>query len=162
MMLYFAKKTSKPLINFNKNLGFTLIEVLVALVVLAIGFLAMATLQALSLSSNNSSAALNMATIQTYSILDVMRADIINAKAGAYNIPATPTTACPTSQSTFVDTQISQWCNQIGSTMGVSPTTTGAINCTNIGYCTITIVFDNTRTGAPGATNQQVVTNAFL
>ena len=56
-----------------------MIEVLVAVLVLSIGFLGMAALQAMSLSTNNSAMARSLATINAYSILDSMRADITNA-----------------------------------------------------------------------------------
>ena len=55
--------------------GVGLIEVLVAVLVLSIGFLGIAALQAMSLSTNNSDMARSMATIASYSIMDAMRAD---------------------------------------------------------------------------------------
>ena len=65
--------------------GVGLIEVLVAVLVLSIGFLGVAALQARSLSTNNSAMVRSMATIASYSILDAMRADIAGARANAYN-----------------------------------------------------------------------------
>ena len=65
--------------------GVGLIEVLVAVLVLSIGFLGVAALQARSMSTNNSAMVRSMATIASYSILDAMRADLPNAVAGNYN-----------------------------------------------------------------------------
>jgi len=55
--------------------GFTLIEALVALVVLSIGLLGVAALQLTSLRSNHSSAMRSQATYLAYDIIDRMRAN---------------------------------------------------------------------------------------
>lgn len=66
--------------------GFTLIEVLVALVVLCIGLLGVASLQLTSLKSNHGSAMRTQATYLAYDIVDRMRANRPAALAGSYNI----------------------------------------------------------------------------
>ena len=98
-----------PLLSVRwSQAGVGLIEVLVAVLVLSIGFLGIAALQAMSLSTNNSAMARSMATIASYSIMDAMRADIANAKAGAYNTStALKATACPTDTSTLAKRQTS-------------------------------------------------------
>ncbi|HET8763670.1 MAG TPA: type IV pilus modification protein PilV [Rhodanobacter sp.] len=65
--------------------GVGMIEVLVAVLVLSIGFVGIAALQARSLSTNNSAMARSMATVDSYSILDAMRADLANAVANSYD-----------------------------------------------------------------------------
>ncbi len=57
------------------NKGFTLIEVMVAVVVLAIGLLGMATLMMQSLQSSESAYSRSQATILAYDIIDRMRAN---------------------------------------------------------------------------------------
>ena len=144
--------------------GVGLIEVLVAVLILSIGFLGMAALQAKSLSTNNSAMARSMATIASYSILDAMRADVSAAANGAYNT-ATPlkASACPTVDDTLVNAQLNDWCNQLGATLGKADTTTGAISCLGTrGDCTITITFDDSRGGSGGASNQVMVTKGML
>ena len=59
----------------RKALGFTLLEVLVALLVLAFGFLAVAGIQLRALKTNFSSAQKSQATMLSYLILDAMRAN---------------------------------------------------------------------------------------
>lgn len=66
--------------------GFTLIEVLVALVVLCIGLLGVAGLQLTSLKSNHGSAMRTQATYLAYDIVDRMRANREAALDGDYNI----------------------------------------------------------------------------
>lgn len=66
--------------------GFTLIEILVAVVVLSIGLLGLAGLQARSLQFNKSAEQRSQATILAYDIIDRMRANRTLAEAGAYDI----------------------------------------------------------------------------
>ena len=149
--------------SINRQAGVGLIEVLVAVLVLSIGFLGIAALQALSLSTNNSAMARSMATIDSYSILDAMRADIASAKGGAYNTtPRVIASACPAAGTALVTAQLNQWCNQLGNDLGKVATTTGAITCGATGSCTISITFDDSRGGAGGASNQTVTTTAML
>ncbi|MDO5505891.1 MAG: type IV pilus modification protein PilV [Pseudoxanthomonas suwonensis] len=55
--------------------GTSLIEVMVAVLVLAIGLLGIAALQAITLKNTGSSAARTQATIEAYSMLDIIRAN---------------------------------------------------------------------------------------
>ena len=66
--------------------GFTLIEALVALVVLSIGLLGVAALQLTSLRSNHGSAMRSQATFLAYDIIDRMRANRAAALTDAYTI----------------------------------------------------------------------------
>ena len=59
----------------NRNRGFTLLEVLVALLVLSIGLLGLAALTTLGLRYNNSAYARSQATLLAYDIVDRMRAN---------------------------------------------------------------------------------------
>jgi type IV pilus assembly protein PilV len=147
----------------SRAAGVGLIEVLVAVLVLSIGFLGIAALQALSLSTNNSSMARSMATIDSYSILDAMRADAASARAGAYNgSPAVTASACPAATASLANAQLIQWCKQLGGDLGKVATTTGAITCGATGVCTVTITFDDSRSGAGGGSAQAITTTAML
>ena len=142
--------------------GVGLIEILVAVLVLSIAFLGIAALQAVSLSTSNSAMARSMATISTYSILDAMRADGQNAKAGLYNQTNMLTNNCPASGSTLESVQIYQWCTQLGQKLGVSAYTIGTINCQTTGRCKVTVQFDDSRSGSGGSKTQLVSTVAYL
>ena len=65
--------------------GSTLLEVLIAVFVLAIGMLGIAALQAVTLKNSGGSAERTNAVIQSYAMLDVMRANRSVARAGQYN-----------------------------------------------------------------------------
>ncbi|HEX5960396.1 MAG TPA: type IV pilus modification protein PilV [Rhodanobacteraceae bacterium] len=146
--------------------GIGMIEVLIAVLVVSIGFLGMAALQAKALSTNNSAMARSMATVASYSILDAMRADIVNAKLGAYNGTVTAgATSCPAAGTTLAGAQLNAWCVELGKTLGTTATT-GNINCSVVGDCTVTIQFDDSRAGtvgtSVGSSAQKVMTEAGL
>src|SRR5690349_11510858 len=81
--------------------GVGLIEVLVAVVVLAIGLLGVAGLQLRTLRDNESAYERGMAVVETHSIVDAMRADRTNAINGLFNIALTDPTPTGT---TFAQT----------------------------------------------------------
>ena len=66
--------------------GFTMVELLVAVLVLSIGLLGLAGLQAAGLRNNQSAYLRSQATIVAYDIADRMRANRAAADVGAYNI----------------------------------------------------------------------------
>ena len=92
------------MINIYKNqLGFTLLEVLISVVILAVGLLGIAALQLNMIRSNHSAQLRAIAVAQANSMIDRMRANYPGVKAGAYNnisgIPAEPTcSACTISE----------------------------------------------------------------
>jgi type IV pilus assembly protein PilV len=66
--------------------GFSLLEVLVGLIILAIGLLGLAGMQMVSLRQNNDAYLRSQATLQAYDILDRMRANRRYALDGEYVI----------------------------------------------------------------------------
>ena len=146
--------------------GVGMIEILVAVLVLSVGCLGIAALQARALSTNNSALARSMATVASYSILDAMRADLVNAVGGSYNTTFTAD-ACPAAGTSLATAQINQWCGQLGANLGATSSTAGTIACnaaagTTTTNCTITIQFDDSRAGDGGSKKQQVITQALL
>lgn len=73
--------------------GFSLIEVLVALLVLSIGLLGLAALQTTSLKYNTESYLRTQATYLAYDIMDRMRANSVGFNAGNYDVPDSTTAA---------------------------------------------------------------------
>ena len=67
--------------DVNKHTGFTLIEVLIAMLVLAIGLLGLAGLQISSLRNTESSYNRSLATDLAYDLADRMRANILGIAA---------------------------------------------------------------------------------
>lgn len=65
--------------------GVSMIEVLVAIIILSIGLLGMAALQTAGLKSNQSASFRSTASMMAYSILDSMRANRVSVGEGSYN-----------------------------------------------------------------------------
>ena len=59
----------------HRNQGFTLVEALIALLVLSIGLLGVAALQLIALQNNNNAMFRSQATYLAYDIADRMRAN---------------------------------------------------------------------------------------
>ena len=66
--------------------GFSLIEVLIAILILAIGLLGMAHMQASGMRSTHGAYLRTQATFLAGDILDSMRANVTAARAGSYDI----------------------------------------------------------------------------
>jgi type IV pilus assembly protein PilV len=70
--------------NRNRVQGFTLAEVLIALLVMSIGLLGFAALQTLNIRNNHSAYMRTQATLLAYDMIDRMRANVAAANAGNY------------------------------------------------------------------------------
>jgi type IV pilus assembly protein PilV len=146
--------------NTIRSRGFTLTEVLVALMVLSIGLLGVGKLVLFSARSNDSAYLRSQATELAYSILDDMRANRQTALNGSYNILVANTAPNPGLQCTSAapcttGTQLAaydlyQWANRLlalgpsgnGSvkTNAVTDPTSGSTDYT----ATITVTWDDT------------------
>lgn len=68
--------------------GFTLLEVLVTAIILAIGLLGLASLQVFGLKNNHSAYMRSQATLLSYDIADRVRANPVGFRDGDYNNPS--------------------------------------------------------------------------
>jgi type IV pilus assembly protein PilV len=126
--------------NFQMPLqkGVSMIEVLVAIIVLSIGLLGLAGLQSAGLTHNQSASFRSTATMMSYSILDSMRANRVEARNGSYNIAIG---ASLSSGSTVPEQDVSNWLNELALRL---PAGTGAINV-NGNVVTVTVQWDDSR-----------------
>ena len=152
--------------GFVSQRGVGLIEVLMAVLVLAIGLLGIALMQTRALAGNNSTSARSMAVVESYSILESMRADRANAVSNSYNRTMTgdSCTVSPTTTA-LATSQLVSWCTDLAAKLGATSSTTGLISCDAAGICTITITFDDSRIGDSqhgGNSAQTVITKAAL
>ena len=90
------KTASTYRIRLPSGRGFTLVEVLVALVVLSIGLLGLAGLQSTGLQFNQGAVMRTHATQLIYDLSDRMRANINAFETGAYLGTGTATASCHT------------------------------------------------------------------
>lgn len=93
--------------------GFTLLEVLVTIVIISVGMLGLAGLQARGLQNNHSSLQRTLAVYQAYDMADRMRANIVGVNNNNYdNLSGTPsdpgciTSGCTPAQLTDYDMRI--------------------------------------------------------
>ncbi|HEU4623253.1 MAG TPA: type IV pilus modification protein PilV [Steroidobacteraceae bacterium] len=119
--------------------GFTLVEVLVALVVLSIGLLGIASLQLSSLRWNHGASKRSQATLLAYDILDRMRANPTAARQGEYSTGGTP--------GTVATADLAAWRNNITASLG--PDATGTVSAPDATGTTarfgITITWDDSK-----------------
>ena len=101
--------------------GFSMIEVLIAIVILTFGMLGIAALQALALRSSQSSIARNEAIAQSYAILDAMRANRDHALLGEYNIGSSGGFSCgiPSDVGTLASKDLNEWMTRVQSPQGL-------------------------------------------
>jgi type IV pilus assembly protein PilV len=78
--------TRQP-VQYHRAKGFTLIEALVALVILSIGLLGVAGMQIAGLRNNLSAASRTQASYLADDIIDRMRANNTAARGGLYEVP---------------------------------------------------------------------------
>ena len=133
--------------------GVSLIEVLISVLVMGIGMLGIAAMQATALRNNQSALERSQAVVQSYTILDAMRANAAAARAGEYNMAMTGTAP---SGATLADTDRASWINALQGMGGIGGSAQGAINC-NGAVCTVTVQWDDTR-GSDGTDTQQFST----
>jgi type IV pilus assembly protein PilV len=139
----------------SKQQGFTLLEVLIALLVLSIGLLGLAALQTTGLRSNEMASMRTTATMLAYDISDRMRANPRGTTDGDYVIDSGPVTVsvtdctstdCATDELATFD--LSQWKTAIARLPGGKGDITQTAGPPLVH--TITIRWDENRTGATG------------
>lgn len=135
--------------------GAGLLEVLIAVLIMAIGLLGIAAMQAAALRGSQSAAERGQAVIQTHTILDSMRANRKQALAGSYNLALT--NKAPTA-SNLITVDQANWINALQEAMG--STARGAIAC-GATECAITIQWDDSRSEG-GSAKQDLVTRTRL
>lgn len=82
--------------HLGKQTGFTLLEVLIAIVIFAIGLLGIASLQATGLRQTHNSTLRSVATEQAQAMADRMRANTTAVDAGTYDLDGSTGKAMPT------------------------------------------------------------------
>ncbi|MEW5769538.1 MAG: type IV pilus modification protein PilV [Pseudomonadota bacterium] len=166
--------------------GFTLLEILVAIVVLSLGLLGLAGLQAVSLRYNQTAYYRSIATQQAFDMADRIRANLAGVRAGNYNNlsgtlstivavdPNCVTTTAGCSSSQLATTDYRQWriINDAlmpggGGTVCLDDPGTAAVDCLAAGSYNrewpfvITVTW--TEKTAPTVANPQgVITQSFV
>jgi type IV pilus assembly protein PilV len=147
----------QKLFSLERERGASLIEVLVAVLVLAIGLMGIAGLQTRALKNGQSAFERSQAVTLSYLMLDAMRANVSAAEAGAYNLSRT----CAVSSSgTLITSDQRLWMQSMKDTLGDRDTTCGEVSCVGT-QCTVRIYWDDSR-GTEGSDNQMIETISVL
>lgn len=146
---------SKP-----RQLGFTLLEVLVAIAILSIGLLGLAGLQATGLQANHSAYLRTQASVLSYDIIDAIRANREAARSSQYDIALNAESPDPESES-IPDQDVAAWRTNLANALpdGKGAITT-VVRADGGVTLTITVQWDDTRAG--GSAAQQMITNSQL
>lgn len=130
----------------KKYIGFTLIEVLVAILVLAIGLLGLAGLQATSLRNNQSAYNRSQATQLAYDIADRMRANVLGITTYTTGTALAVANCKNTSGCSPVEmaaNDLFEWNSAIS--VALPNLATGNLTLTNAGLYVITISWSENR-----------------
>jgi type IV pilus assembly protein PilV len=128
--------------------GFSMVEVLVAAVVLSIGMLGLAGLQMRTLRNNQSALERAVAVVEIHAMADALRADRVNASNNLFDIAladADPAGA------TFAAVVVAGWRANLRTELGANATS--AVDCNGF-VCVITVRWEEhtAATAVPGAT----------
>lgn len=133
--------------------GISLVEMLIALLVLSFGLLGVAGLQAVSLKNNHAAYLRSQATILAYEIVDRMRANRASAlnqvydyNAGQINSSSAFPTGAPSSSDTVAQADLTAWWTNL---QGLLPMGAAAIDCAVTRVCVVGVEWDDTRGAAP-------------
>lgn len=151
--MFFALKT--PARNSSScsgkiQSGTSLIEALVAMVVLSLGLLGLAGLQLNAMKTAQGAHLRAQAAEHAYDIIDRMRADRDNARSGKYKLAMT---ASAPNGDTLAAKELSSWLALVSSTL---PEGDAAIVMPDTQTVTITIQWNDSRSGG-GKTEQYVL-----
>lgn len=135
--------------------GFSLVEVLVALVIVSIGLLGIAAMQSLALRNTGSSMERSQAVIQTYSYLEVLRANRARAVISELDMLMT----CDPESLPGSQVEQRNWITQLHQTLG--PESCGEVDCLGGGKCSIIVQWDDSRADG-GDEVQKLVTETVL
>lgn len=122
-----------PLKHGRRQSGFTMIEMLVAVLVVSIGLLGIAGMQAIGLQNNHGAYTRSQATFLAYDMIDRMRANELVARGGSYDIVYTDTAPSGTSVS---ETDLRQWLTNLAQTL---PQGDGEISVSSTGQVIVKV-----------------------
>lgn len=120
--------------------GFGLIEVMIAVLVLAVGMLGVGATLTATLRNNQSAMHRTQAAIQAQAAMDMMRADKPNAVIGRYNL--TSWTCNAPADDNPQGAVLASWMGAIKRELG--PDACGRINCSNLS-CAVDVRWDDSR-----------------
>ncbi|MDY0205151.1 MAG: type IV pilus modification protein PilV [Pseudomonas sp.] len=146
--------SSKALPQRQRGVG--LIEVLITVLVLAIGLLGLSALQLASLKNNQSAMQRSLAVVHSYTMVEAIRAE----PTENFNISFTAFEGLEedSSTSSFTHTVHSLWRQQLKANLGIDAK--GSVTCTEK-QCTIIVQWDDSPS-SHGDQEEQLITEVWL
>lgn len=143
-------RTNRRLHAPRSQRGVSLIEVMVSVLIVTLGLLGAAALQATALRNNQGSYERTQTSILTQGIFDAMRANLVAVKANSYNTGGYVCTA--PDPGSLAGSDIARWINTLQAQ--IHSGACGSINCA-AGACTVGVRWDDSR--ATGGSSAQVI-----
>jgi type IV pilus assembly protein PilV len=161
-----SRNKRRPISHPQSNAGMSLLEVLIAVLVLAIGLLGVAALQAAALRNSHNSLGRSQAVIESYAMLDAIRAAVPStglsnpqAKAAALDAyDLARTCATPTANTTLAQKDVRLWIDALQT--NIAPGSCGTIDCAS-SVCTVTVEWDESRS-TEGSQTYQIATRSQM
>jgi type IV pilus assembly protein PilV len=155
----------KPNFDNHKSMhrsqqGATLIEILIAVLILSFGLLGMAGLQTRALQGNQSSVQRSQAVMLTNYMMDAMRVDRESAKGLSYNTNGFICGPSGVSGSTLAKNNQRDWLTAAQLNLGAASTVCGKIECNSNYLCTVNLKWDDAKAG--GSLEQNVEIQSVL
>lgn len=139
----------------SNQAGTSLIEMLIVMVIFAVGILGVAALQIVGNRGNSAAIQRTSATILAYDIFEAMRSNRTAASNGEYNF--TSGSSIPTG-STVAQQDLNKWLTEIAARLpsGTASISNPAFNLGDAGIVTVTVTWDerrNKQTSSASTTN---------
>lgn len=134
--------------------GVSMIEVLIAVLIMGIGLLGMAAMQTTALRNSQSALERSQAAMHSYALLDTMRANVDQARIGAYNLN-TWTCGAPADDGSLVRQDLINWFTNVREPTALGDTTCAMVQCGSTD-CRVDIRWNDSR--GSGGDEQEVFT----
>lgn len=149
------RHTHKLPVNKRTQQGTSLLEVMISVLIMAVGLLGIAAMQATALRNSQGSTERSQAVILSYSIVDAMRANRVAAIAGEYN--TTGWMCALPDAGTLAGNDRRQWLQAMRQFIAgnvADATVCGSIACANAtGICVVGVRWDESRSGSTSGGN---------
>jgi type IV pilus assembly protein PilV len=143
--------------NSFRQKGASMIEVLITMIVVALGLLGHASLIAVSAKDNNTAYMRSQATLLAHDILERLRLNPVKAKAGDFNIAIG---TAPDNDTNIENIELNNWRDNINQAL---PGGTGSVSVDGAGNTTIVIRWDEVVKGdANGAGTTSFTTQSVI
>jgi type IV pilus assembly protein PilV len=134
--------------------GVSMIEVLIAVLIMGIGLLGMAAMQTTALRNSQSALERSQAAMHTYALLDAMRANSDAAGIGAYDLAAW-TCGPPAADGTLVTNDLIDWFDKVQKDSALGDTACVTIQC-DAAQCRVDVRWNDSR--GTGGDDEQIFT----